>query len=236
MFERPKVFWLKTGKRYESYLEKYFDNAGYDTVHMTDLIEVSLLLESFAMLNPEVELGLEATLLLDIENIEALDEVIRASSLTSMKNHPKVMVITDLLTWANGKQNFISDDSVECFESRIPASSSFESYHLENKLWEYALVAKGLSFTFLGMGIVYGESGFDLEKGLVDFWSSRIDATSPDWQLPTLFKIVNSDVNTPMIHIADFAQTLTEYLRDGNHVSPIFVPAMSAISVVSDGE
>lgn len=72
---------------------------------------------------------------------------------------PKLVVLSSLLTWAGGSRGQRIQGVL--FSNRVPTIGCANMYSLENALFD--MYQTGHDINVIGIGLVYGNSGFDFE-------------------------------------------------------------------------
>lgn len=75
---------------------------------------------------------------------------------------PRVILLSSFFTWAGGKHEHKIAGSWNDFKARVPVIGAAEEYLLENGFYDM-LTSTGADACIVGLGLVYGGSGFDME-------------------------------------------------------------------------
>jgi hypothetical protein len=149
------------GKNYEAILGNLLRSAGYNVIEAGDNA-------CFDDLHDNICASLDgtSTVIVDIENVSCISAIIRSAQALDKK--PNIIIITSLLTWCGEVLSKTITDPDTDFCGRIPLHCARKSYDLENALWNATLDSRpGDGYTyFVGMGLLYGGSGWDFEDSL----------------------------------------------------------------------
>ncbi len=74
----------------------------------------------------------------------------------------RVILLSSYLSWGGRKYYVPVGNSISEFTSRVPLASEIEVYELENQFHSCCVsVSSSLTMCIIGVGLVYGEDGFD---------------------------------------------------------------------------
>ena len=149
------------GKNYEVTLGNLLRSAGYNVIEAGDKACFDDLYETICASRDGT-----STVIVDIENISCISVIIRAAQ--TLVKKPNIIIITSLLTWCGEVSTKSITDPDTDFCSRVPLHCARKSYDLENALWNASLDSRpGYGYTyFVGIGLIYGGSGWDFEDSL----------------------------------------------------------------------
>eukprot|EP00607_Mallomonas_marina_P008866 CAMPEP_0182424328 /NCGR_PEP_ID=MMETSP1167-20130531/10529_1 /TAXON_ID=2988 /ORGANISM="Mallomonas Sp, Strain CCMP3275" /LENGTH=801 /DNA_ID=CAMNT_0024604061 /DNA_START=446 /DNA_END=2851 /DNA_ORIENTATION=- len=139
---------------------------------------------------------------------------------------PRILLLSSFFTWAGGDSDSkILSGSWSDFKIRSPTICAAEEYLLENSFY-HMLRSSGLDGCIVGMGLVYGGSGYDMEELFRTMWSADSSTSTP------VLSTTEGESVVPMIHFQDLADLLLHLVEGGcaslnaSLESPVvFIPA-----------
>lgn len=110
--------------------------------------------------------------IIDSLNNLAADCLAQMAKLSVLKNRPRIILISSVLTWGDGRtassttglhsSSSFTYDPRKDFPNRNPVAGFSTQYMIENSFWEMARTTQS-QVIIVGTGLFYGQGGLDFE-------------------------------------------------------------------------
>lgn len=161
------------------------------------------------------------------ENGCEVEALVQLLQLPGVVRRPRIVLLSTLLTWAGRSygETAIADYRAS-FASRLPASSAMTAFFCENLVHNLAAVLPpgAIEVAVVGVGLLYGGPGWDLENLLRGMWEA---AGSGEIKIRSVKRGRN---RVPMLHYRDLFRTATELLQSAS------LPAFSFLPMTDGGQ
>jgi len=160
-------------------------------------------------------------IILNTEDILELTHILEfmTASAEYITRRPRVILLSRLLSWGGKKYKVPIGTSISEFNARNPYLTEEGLYKVENKFQTCAALTK-MEMCIVGVGMIYGSSGFDFKDLCKDLFIAEAGAES------VIFSAAAGANTVPMIHHADLVQIL-EHLSTSPAAFPnFFIPAV----------
>lgn len=160
-------------------------------------------------------------IILNTEDIVELTHILdfMIASADYITRRPRVILLSRLLSWGGKKYKVPIGTSISEFNARNAYLTEDALYKVENKFQTCAALTK-MDMCIVGMGMIYGSSGFDFKDLCKELFIAEASAES------VMFSATGGTNAVPMIHHMDLVQVL-EYLAATPAAFPnFFIPAV----------
>ena len=160
------------------------------------------------------------TVVLGSDDVEACETIMGYMSSSQAVKAPRIVFLSSLLTWAGKSFHQFDEQQLEgLFWKREPLPGSHDLYSFENKLMTAA--AAGADVTIVGLGLVYGGKGEDMETIFKQIWNYGIGSGTAKVKLQSM---LGGDNKVPMMHYQDLAKLILKAI-EGELSGQQFLPA-----------
>lgn len=229
------VYFNTVGRSYENALTKIFENKGCSVVGFNNSGTKDVM-DEFVKLS-----GSKACLMLHISNDSGVSAAIKLLAESKEMENKSIILMSTFQTWAGKRYGAPILNVKDNFCRRVASQAAGNAYLLENGFYNASrLSRKGC---ILGIGLIYGDSGFDFETAFTSLWkdcdittkrareqaeAEAIEAGEP-LPLPgvstsslttTILSDSNGSNRVPMVHIEDLATQLF-------HLASVFAAAVA---------
>ena len=215
------IYFNTVGRSYEGELSDNFDKKGCSVVKFTNG-ETNDILTEF-----ENKSGTKACLMVHVSNSAGVSAAVKLLSASKNMEGKSIVLMSTFQTWAGKRYGAPILDVEKNFCCRVASQAASDAFLLENAFYNASKLShKGC---VLGIGLVYGEGGFDFESAFKSLWydcdtnakrdreKAEAEAIEEGEPLPgpstsSLTTTILSDSNganrVPMVHIEDLATQL----------------------------
>lgn len=151
-------------------------------------------------------------------DVDACEAIMGYMSSSQAVMAPRIVFLSSVLTWAGKsfhqfdevtdgetqQQGEIGDSLEKLFRKREPLPGSHDLYSFENKLMTVAAAATA-DVTVIGLGLIYGGKGHDMEGVFKQIWNYGIGSESAKVKLQSM---LGGDNKVPMMHYKDLAKLI----------------------------
>lgn len=214
-----RLVYQKSKNPYEAFLVGVLEKSGHE-IYMMDTDRLIDYFQTYCETSGDEDRKGIPCAVITIEDYKTLHAVIQILSRPFNYRRPRVILLSSFFTWAGGKHEHKIAGSWNDFKARVPVIGAAEEYLLENGFYDM-LTSTGADACIVGLGLVYGGSGFDMEDLFRQIWSSN-NANN------TVLSTSDGNAIVPMIHCDDLGRLLCRLVEEGCTTSsgPIgFVPA-----------
>lgn len=162
-----------------------------------------------------------------VEDAGAVEALAQVLQLPGVARRPRVVLLSTLLTWGGKSYGDAAIvDYRASFASRVPASSAVSAFFCENLLHNLAAVLPPgtIEVAVVGVGLLYGGGGWDLESLLHDMWEANGGGEIK------IRSVKGGSNRVPMLHYRDLFRAVSELLQSAS------LPAFSFLPMTDRGQ
>ena len=169
-----------------------------------------------------------SAIIINIREVSFLEKVINIlrTSTNQSNNRPRIVVISNFMTWTGCENYGILESSNESFQSRISSRGYSEQYDLENML--YSMRNRHHDVCVICKGLIYGNCGYDFYDMFRFLWEENLPGNKLFH-----FSLMASASKVPLIHVVDYIDMIC-YISTEENLPPFFNPASDGYEWIAE--